>query len=702
MMMNKVKKKFNPKLAFFSNGDCLSSNIAKNKLLLIPAVLFFTSLIFYSYNLEGQPWHGDELFFNSGGGVYFNLLLNNDLSNPCWNGLGKCELLHNFNWEWPVHSSHIRHIFIGLSQYLSNQTDNDYLVWSSWHHDFWNAEYTPTPKEFAAGRLLSPIFGSLTIVVVFFIGNLLFNRFVGTTFSLLLLFHPLWFYNSRLAMTEVYVGFFLSLSILCIFYFIKSNNRIKYLVLGGFLFGVSFNVKYSTLPLAVFPLLLIWGKEFFCNKSKITKKNALKSFYLCSIFLGVFLTTIFLTNPYFYPGPISQLSDLLLGSQVDFREVTLPTLEHDNLFRMLAAFHSSIMPYSVNYYDFNSYEDGQLHLSWDLPYTYSTIPISLFFFIGMGFLIIQIITKKARLSEYLILCWFLITFFEIFLTVRVFWAERFFVPLIFPIISISSYGIWKCSKYITPSKIKLLFCGFVISSSAISTLVFYNYFYNSSGKYIERFTDGTIQSVVSRVDTFFLMLSFILTTLCVVYYFILKIKISSKKKRIFVMILISMSFLVFLLPNTNEEIIARSTFEKTFDVEKEIIFSTIANVEKYPEIFNGKVKSVIILNQTENIIYSKNTFQHDNIETELTIKHSLIPYNSQIIEIVEGDAKGTILNLTFEENNNSTKIIVDTEIHLTGILKPIGLALQLSNNVMEKTTNKILNQFVNYVTTNPT
>lgn len=686
----------------FSVRSYLLSDRLKNKLFLIPLVLFFVSLMFYSYNIEGQPWHGDEIFWNAGGGVFFKLLQNNDLLNPCWNGLGECNLLYEFGWAWPSHASHIAHIFTGFSQYLSGQSDKDYLTWSSWHHDFWEVENTPTPKEFAAGRLFAVIFGSLTIVTVYFIGNLLFNKFVATTFSLLLLFHPLWFYNSRVAMTEVYVGFFLILSIFLIFYYIKSNNKLKYLILSGFLFGVAFNAKYSSLPLLLLPLSLIWTRGIFVENLKINRRIFFKLIYLSTIFLGVFIVGVFITNPYFYPNPVTQLPDLLLGSQEEFREILIPTLENDNIFRMLAAFHSSIIPYSVNYYDFNSYDDGQLHLSWELPYTYSTIPISFFFFIGMGFLVIKIITKKLQLSEFIILLWFLITFVEIFLTVRVFWAERFFVPLIFPIVLISAYGIWQFFKYISNSRARSFFYGFIISCSAASTLVFYDFFYNSPGKYSSRLIEGTVQSIVTRTDTFLLMLSFLIVSLCILYFFILRTKIHTKKKRILVMILISTVSLTLLLPDANEDIIAESTFEKTVNIKKEMIFSTIADVSNYPKIFPGKVQSVTIINQTDNIIYSRDMFEQGGIKTEFVLKHTIFPYDSQKIEIVKGDAEGTVIDIIFQENNNSTKIIVNTEVHLKGILKPFGAALQLSHEVMEKTTNKILNQFENYAKSNST
>jgi len=70
-LINRIKKIDMHVFTNFSIDSYSFSNMFKSKPFLIPVILFLLSLTFYSYNLEGQPWHGDEMFFNAGGGSVF-------------------------------------------------------------------------------------------------------------------------------------------------------------------------------------------------------------------------------------------------------------------------------------------------------------------------------------------------------------------------------------------------------------------------------------------------------------------------------------------------------------------------------------------------------------------------------------------------------------------------------------------------------
>jgi len=60
---------------------------------IIPALLLIGSFSLYSFNLEGQPPHGDELLYLSWGGVFFDSLKEGDFNNPCLKKLADCKLL---------------------------------------------------------------------------------------------------------------------------------------------------------------------------------------------------------------------------------------------------------------------------------------------------------------------------------------------------------------------------------------------------------------------------------------------------------------------------------------------------------------------------------------------------------------------------------------------------------------------------------
>jgi len=204
---------------------------------LIPILLLIGSFSIYSYSLDGQRWMGDEVLYLAWGGPYFDVIKEGDFNNPCLKGLADCELLYDPNWGGHnVNYSSIRNFFVGFGLYLTTgEIKGDFYEWSClWWSSCWDPEKAPTSEEFASGRFFSPIFGSLTIVLAFFIGKTLFNRTTGLFFSLILLFSSLWMVNSRLMMTEVYLYFFILLSIFLLLKSFKkeSKHRIAYFIFG--------------------------------------------------------------------------------------------------------------------------------------------------------------------------------------------------------------------------------------------------------------------------------------------------------------------------------------------------------------------------------------------------------------------------------------------------------------------------------------
>jgi len=286
---------------------------------LIPVLLFVCAYTIYSYNLEGQPWHGDEWLFNAGGIVYLDLIKNGDLLNPCWNGIGECDRLHELNEEWPQRSGHVRDILIGISRDLAGADEGNPLAWSHyWSKKEVRAEFgiikkdgTPwqeegeniTLSDLAAGRALSPVFGSLTVVLAYFIGKILFNRITGLTFALILVFYSLWILNSRLAMTEVFVNFFILLAITLLVYSFKEKIFVnyKFFILSAIVFGLAINTKLTSLEIVfLFATIILFRKSF--NKKLnfhvlIKKKEILGTLFLVLVFSTTTITTVFLSNP---------------------------------------------------------------------------------------------------------------------------------------------------------------------------------------------------------------------------------------------------------------------------------------------------------------------------------------------------------------------------------------------------------------------
>jgi len=98
---------------------------------LIPILLLVCSFVIYSINLEGQPWYIDEFVYLAWGGVYFDLIKEGDLKNPCLKNVADCELVFSGKVGHEVNYSPVRNFFVGLSQYLTTgENKGDFYLWS--------------------------------------------------------------------------------------------------------------------------------------------------------------------------------------------------------------------------------------------------------------------------------------------------------------------------------------------------------------------------------------------------------------------------------------------------------------------------------------------------------------------------------------------------------------------------------------------
>ncbi len=146
---------------------------------LIPILLLMFSLVIYSYNLESQPRYPDEILYLAWGGPYFDIIKEGDFDNQCLKGLADCEFLYDTNWEGDnINYSPIRNFFVGFGLYLTTgEIKGDFYEWSCvYGRPCWDPAKAPISEEYSSGRFFSPIFGSLSIVLAFFIGKILFNR----------------------------------------------------------------------------------------------------------------------------------------------------------------------------------------------------------------------------------------------------------------------------------------------------------------------------------------------------------------------------------------------------------------------------------------------------------------------------------------------------------------------------------------------
>lgn len=461
---------------------------------LIAILLFSSSYIIFSFNIQNQGIYIDENFHHTFAMTYFDLVKNGDFTSPCMTGLGECPIINLDcigEMQWIGSGGLIKGLLVGFGDYLFS--NNERIYYSSVEpcrpihkHVEVPGVNIPTQSELAAARLFSPIFGSLGIVIAFLIGKILFNKFVGISFAIVLLFHSLWMLHSRVITSEVYVNFFMILSVFLLLYSINSQKRIKFkfLVLSAITIAIAINTKISILEIIPFLVISIFFRNSLTNKWNLQKlKNKhfiLNSFVITSIFLSIIIVTVFITSPYYYPDPLGQLS-VQIKAIANYEAVNEPwSLSNKIPLQLTFTFSATIFPTIDSYYYLFLPENIPTSATWG--HTFTSIPLTLFFFIGIGYLFLKIKRKSLSNSEFFMLIWYGSVFIIISLSIVSYNSSRHFVPLFFPMMLIMSYGLWNFLKKSQPHIIKIGFFTLVMFSHAITYLIFWERIYFEPSK----------------------------------------------------------------------------------------------------------------------------------------------------------------------------------------------------------------------------
>jgi len=481
----------------------------------ILVVLFLGSFLIYSYNLEGQPWHGDEINYLGWAGNYVHLIKNEDFGNSCLISIDNCNLLYHI----PAHGltySPLRMLLIGFPMGVKNFDHEDFYSWSCYYFSCYNPFKAPTVQQMTAGRLLSPLFGSLTIVTSYLVGKILFNRYVGIITSLLFLFYNLWLWYSRTIMTEVHYIFFSMLSLLLLLYSIKSERlKIKYFMLSAVTFGFALTSKILSVEFSVLFLSIILFRSF--SKRQVGSSIGIRSIpKIClSIFLffTISILSLFLTEPGFYENPLNAIA--IMKSDMDNynRDVWFigyPTIHGIQIDRGLSLFHYALFPSFIEHKIPGAYPNSIITIGWHNPPTYSSITLTIFFFIGFGYLIHRIRKLRNGTSEAIVLIWFSSTLILTLLIARDFSLERYLLPFLISIIFIASYGFWNFIKGIPYNKTNITFAIYFIFSHSVAALLYWQKFYFSPDtNWTNPLPYGTLQESLDNPFTFVVNVTFV-------------------------------------------------------------------------------------------------------------------------------------------------------------------------------------------------
>ena len=160
--------------------------------------------------------------------------------------------------------------------------------------------------------------------------------------------------------------------------------------------------------------------------------------------------------------------------------------------------------------------------------------------------------------------------------------------------------------------------------------------------------------------------------------------------------------IIFLQPVTELQI------TKIVDVNQEEAFLIMADIKNYPNILPRNIISVNIINQTDNNVLAEYEVVEHGIRAKLLVSHTMYPYDKHVVEVMDGDAKGTklmqdftIINTEIEKLpecdqsfDGCTKIDSRVELNLKGLLSPFSY---LPKGNLDHASDTVISSFTNYM-----
>jgi len=147
------------------------------------------------------------------------------------------------------------------------------------------------------------------------------------------------------------------------------------------------------------------------------------------------------------------------------------------------------------------------------------------------------------------------------------------------------------------------------------------------------------------------------------------------------------------LPNIIPKPVSELEIIKEVDIEKEKIFLVMTDLENYPKVLPRNIKSIDIIEQSDNVILAEYTVVEAGVYSKLLVQHKMYPYYEHVMEVMDGDAKETKVTQKFTDINSITTINTIIEFDLKGILSPFSF---LPKGNLEHAANTILTNFVDY------
>ena len=135
------------------------------------------------------------------------------------------------------------------------------------------------------------------------------------------------------------------------------------------------------------------------------------------------------------------------------------------------------------------------------------------------------------------------------------------------------------------------------------------------------------------------------------------------------------------------------SFTKLVDIDRDVFFAISTDYEKFTKILPEYFLELKIIEKKDNTTIIFETLRFLGKTVNVTTEHVVEKPDRHIVKMLDGQAKGTVFDETYEKVGEQTKVTIEVDFVLSGGLKILGM---FAKSKIENSMKTVLDEFANY------
>ena len=135
------------------------------------------------------------------------------------------------------------------------------------------------------------------------------------------------------------------------------------------------------------------------------------------------------------------------------------------------------------------------------------------------------------------------------------------------------------------------------------------------------------------------------------------------------------------------------SFTKMVDIDRDKFFAISTDYEKFTKILPDYFLELKIIEKKGNTTIVFETLRFLGKTVNVTTEHVVEKPDRHIVKMLDGQAKGTVFDETYEKVGEQTKVTIKVDFILSGGLKILGM---FAKSKIESSMKMVLDEFANY------